>query len=126
MVADDPDSFGDFFARLEGEGSVSATGGALAGSTTRGPISMLTPELFAARCPDCAAAEAPATPHFAAYRIAVADIEATEALFIERGLRFAKRSGRLWIDPSEAFGVVVEFSAAPAGVEHLTPNEETT
>jgi hypothetical protein len=126
MVADDPASFGDFFARLEGEGSVSTTGGALAVSTSRGQISMLTPELFAARFPDRAVAEAPATPHFAAYRVAVADIEATEALFIERGLGFAKRPGRLWIDPSEAFGVVVEFSAAQAGREHLTRSEEAT
>jgi len=126
MVADEPDSFGDFFARLEGEGSVSATGGALAVSTSRGQISILTLDLFAARFPDCAVAEAPATPHFAAYRVAVADIEATEALFIERGLGFAKRSGRLWIGPSEAFGVVVEFSAAPAGRQHSTPSEETT
>ncbi len=87
---------------------------------------MVKPHLIAARCPDRAVAEAPATPHFAAYRVAVADIEATEALFIERGLGFAKRPGRLWIDPSEAFGVVVEFSAARAAREHLTRSEETT
>ncbi len=112
MVADDPDSFGDFFARLEGERSVSAQGGALAVSTSLGTISMLTPKLFAARFPDGAAAEAPATPHFAAYRVAVADLSVTEALLIERGVRFGKSRDRLWIGAAEAFGVAIEFSAA--------------
>ena len=123
MVADDPDSFGDFFARLEGEGSVSAEGGALAVSTARGRITMLTPELFAARFPDAAIADAPATPHFAAYRVAVADLGATEALLTERGVSFGKSRGRLRIAASEAFGVVIEFSefsAAHAGPNTLT------
>ena len=115
MVADDPDSFGDFFARLEGERSVSAEGAALVVSTARGRISMLTPELFAARFPDAAIAEAPATPHFAAYRVAVADLNVTEALFVERGVSFGKSRGRLRINAPEAFGVVIEFSAAHAG-----------
>ena len=115
MVADDPDSFRDFFARLEGERNVSAEGGALAVSTSHGRISMLTPELFAARFPDAAIAEAPATPHFAAYRVAMADLGATEALFNERGVSFGKSRGRLRISAPEAFGVVIEFSAAQAG-----------
>jgi catechol 2,3-dioxygenase-like lactoylglutathione lyase family enzyme len=115
MVADDPGSFGDFFARLEGERSVSAADGALAVSTSRGRISMLTPELFAARFPDAAIAEAPATPHFAAYRVAVTDLDATEALFTERGVSFGKSPGRLRIAAPEALGVVIEFSAAHAG-----------
>ncbi len=75
---------------------------------------MVTPERFAARFPDAAIAEAPATPHFAAYRVAVADPVATEALFIERGVNFGKRRGRLQINAPEAFGVVIEFSAASA------------
>ncbi len=118
MVADDPDSFGDFFARLGGEGSVSAEGGALAVSTSHGRISMLTPELFAARFPDATIAEAPVTPHFAAYQLAVPDLGATEALLIERGVNFGKHRARLQINAPEAFGVVIEFiefSAASAG-----------
>ncbi len=81
----------------------------------RGRISMLTPELFAARFPDAAIAEAPATPHFAAYRVDVADLGVTEALFTERGVSFGKGRGRLRINAPEAFGVVIEFSAAHAG-----------
>jgi catechol 2,3-dioxygenase-like lactoylglutathione lyase family enzyme len=118
MVADDPVSFRSFFGRLEGDHNVSAEGGVLAVSTSQGRISMLTPELFAARFPDAAIAEAPATPHFAAYQVAVPDLGATEALFIERGVKFGKSRGRLQINAPEAFGVVIEFmeiSAASAG-----------
>jgi hypothetical protein len=115
MIADDPESFREFFARLEGEDNVSAEGGALAVSTSQGRISMLTPEKFGARFPDAAIADAPETPHFAAYRIAVADLGATEALFVARGVNFVKRRDRLQINAPEAFGVVIEFSAAPVG-----------
>jgi len=115
MIADDPGSFREFFARLEGEDNVSAEGGALAVSTSHGRISMLTPERFAARFPDAAIAAAPATPHFAAYQVAVADLGTTEALFVERGVKFSRHRGRLQINAPEAFGVVIEFLAAPSG-----------
>ena len=118
MIADRPDSFEDFFAGLQGARSVSVAGGALAVATARGGISMATPERFSERFPDAAVAEAPATPHFAAYRVAVADLGATEALFIERGVSFGKHRGRLHINAPEAFGVVIEFVeslGAPAG-----------
>ena len=111
MVADEPDSFGDFFARLEGESSVSAERGTLAVSTARGQISMVMPEGFAARFPDAAVPAAPATPHFAAFRVAVADLGVTEALLVARGVKFGKHQGRLQINAPEAFGVVIEFSA---------------
>jgi len=118
MVADDPVSFREFFARLEGEDNVSAEGGELAVSTSHGRISMLTPEWFGARFPDATIANAPETPHFAAYQIAVTDLRATEALFVERGVKFVKRRDRLQINAPEAFGVVIEFIellGAPAG-----------
>jgi hypothetical protein len=76
---------------------------------------MLTPERFATRFPDAAIADAPETPHFAAYHIAVADLSATEALFVERSVKFVRHRDRLQINAPEAFGVVIEFSAAPAG-----------
>ena len=101
-----------FFTRLEGEGLVLTADGGLAISTSRGQISMVTPERFAARFPGAVLAEAPSTPHFGAFRVAVADLGVTEALLVARGVKFGKRQGRLQINAPEAFGVVIEFSAA--------------
>ena len=114
MVGDDPASFSAFFAGLEGRENVSTADDALTVATSLGDVTMLTLARFAARFPNAGLAEAPSTPHFAAYRIAVSDLDRTEAVLTERGVKFGKSHGRLQIDAPEAFGVCIEFSTADA------------
>ncbi len=110
MVADEPASAAGFYERLYGPENVVAADGALAVETGQERITVLRPAGFAARFPGAARAGAPATPHFAGYRLAVADFGAMESLLSERAVAFRKGAGNLWIAPEDAFGAVVEFA----------------
>ena len=75
MVAADPPVLADFFARMQGERAVRRSGEGLRVTTARGTIAVLSPREFARRFPGARIANAPPTPHFAAYRIVVADLD---------------------------------------------------
>lgn len=110
MVADEPASAADFYEHLYGPENVAAADGALTVETGQERITVLGPAGFAARFPGVERAGAPATPHFAGYRLAVADLGAMESLLSERAVAFRKGAGSLWIAPEDAFGAVVEFA----------------
>ena len=110
MVADEPASVAGFYERLYGPENVAAADGGLAVETGRERITVLSPAGFAQRFPGVAQGDAPATPHFAGYRIAVADFGALHSLLSERAVAFREGVGSLWIAPGDAFGVVVKFA----------------
>lgn len=110
MVADDPLALGEFFAKLQGDAAVHGDEAGLRVTTARGRISVLTPAAFGARFPAIRLLDAPATPHFAAYRIAVTDVYAVESLLHARAIPYRRQGGVIQVPPPAAFGVAIEFA----------------
>ncbi len=71
---------------------------------------MLDKAGFQARFPGMTPANRPETPHFAAYRLTVADLAQTEATLRDRGVLFVLSAGTIRIAPADACGVVIEFA----------------
>jgi hypothetical protein len=115
MVAEDPAAFRDLFEKLQGPESVAAAEGTLRVATALGRVTLLDPRRFVARFPDMPVPRAPETPHFAGYRISVADLARTEALLRQNALPVRRAADSLRIAPADAFGVLLEFAAEGAG-----------
>ena len=110
MAADEPASLGEFFAGLQGPENVMAGADRLIVETARGRIVVLSPRRLTERFPAVPTGDSTGGPHFAGYRITVADIGRTETLLIKRGVPFRKGPDGLRIDPMDAFGVVIELA----------------
>jgi len=109
MVAPDPPSLADLFAKLQGAESVRPENGGLRVATARGRIAVLAPAAFAARFPGNAPAVT--TPHFAAFRIGGIDPAAQAARLAAAGIRHHAAAGTVQIAAADAFGVALEFAA---------------
>jgi hypothetical protein len=112
MVADEPPTLTDFFARMQGERAVRRSSEGLCVTTARGIVTVLSPREFAKRFPGARIAGAPSTPHFAAYRIVVADLDAAIAYLGANGIAHRRDAGVAQIMPEHAFGVAIEFVQA--------------
>ncbi len=112
LRADDPPALADFFVLLQGENAVRRSGDGLRVTTARGAVSAITPLAFATRFPGARIANAPATPHFAAYRIAVTDVDSVAAHLRANGVAHRLAAGVAQIMPEQAFGVGIEFAQA--------------
>lgn len=111
LTAEDPETFAPFFAALQGDNAVSVSDGALHVATARGQISVLTPDRFGERFGIDPLSED--TPHFEAFRIAVADPMRAEALLRDNAVPYRRRGETLQIGRRTAFGCVLEL--APGG-----------
>jgi hypothetical protein len=111
MVAPDPASFANFFAKLQPGGALERRDSGFRVETARGAVTVLDPAAFLARFPD-GGALAQGTPHFAAYRLRVADLAMTEALLRTSGVAAHRRGATIQIGPAESFGVILEFADA--------------
>jgi hypothetical protein len=109
LRAEDPAALAPFFAKLLGGESVERRGDGLVVATALGTVSVMTPGAVAARFPGIVLRDAPATPHFAAYRIAVAALDETERVLRANDVRHRRQDRSLVVPPEEAFGVVIEF-----------------
>lgn len=110
MVAQSPASFAGLFESLQGAQSVSVGRGGLRVATALGRITLLDRGGFAARFPGLPDTEPADTPHFAGYRITVADLGRTQAVLREASVRFRREDDRIWIPPDEALRTVIEFA----------------
>lgn len=110
MVADAPASLRPFFESLYGTANVKAGADTLGVDTGQGRVTVMTPAGLAARFPGAAIADAPETPYFAGYRVAVADVAVARALLAENKVRFSDGAAGPWLGPADAFGAVVEFA----------------
>jgi len=115
MTAPDPSALRDLFAALQGPGAVAAQADGLRVNTARGRVTVITPQAFAERFPDCPLpGPGPATPRFAGYRIELADLSRAEAAWRDAGLVLLRsRSGR-YLGPDQAFGTLVELAEPEA------------
>ena len=112
MVAPEPAAFAAFFAKLQPDGAVDRRDTGLTVATARGIVTVLDPDAFAVRFP----IGGPVTwqmPHFAAYRLRVADLAATEALLRANGVAMHRQGPTIQLEPAETFDVVLEFADAP-------------
>jgi catechol 2,3-dioxygenase-like lactoylglutathione lyase family enzyme len=109
MVAAEPASLAEHYAKLQPDGTVVHDGAGLSVSTSRGAITVLDPDAYAARFDE--RPPGPVTPHFAAYRIAVRDLALAEALLREGSVPYGRWSGGLRIGSGDNFGTALEFTA---------------
>ena len=97
MIAEAPASFAALFEGLQGARSVSVGEGALCVATAVGRITLLDRARFAERFAGLSSPEAPDTPHFAAYRIAVADLDRAEAVLRRASVPLRREGERIQI-----------------------------
>jgi len=112
MRAPDPGAHAEFFGRLQGRGAVSASPGRLDVKTARGSVTLLDAPGIAQRFPDMILPGPADSACFVAYRVAVADLGATEKLLRERPVTLKRHRGALIVDPAAALGVAIEFVQA--------------
>jgi catechol 2,3-dioxygenase-like lactoylglutathione lyase family enzyme len=108
MVAPDPPALAGFFAKMQGSDSVRVFEGALVVATARGRIRVLTPLAFEVRFG--AATPGPETPHFAAFRIAGADVDRLAARLAAARVPHRRADGAVQVPAAAAFGVAIEFA----------------
>jgi catechol 2,3-dioxygenase-like lactoylglutathione lyase family enzyme len=111
MVAGDPASLVGLYGALQGPENVVEGERRLDVTTALGRVTVLSPARYLARFPGMTIADAPSSPYFAGYRIAVTDLAKTAAVLSQRKVPFTEREGSLVIGPDRAFGTVIEFAA---------------
>lgn len=109
LVAADPRALAGLFAALQGPASVVETSEGLDVATDRGTIWVLTPAAFAARFPGARIPDAPPTPYFAGFRLALGGPGRARAAI--GGVELRLGDGSHWIDSAQAFGCLIEFAA---------------
>lgn len=114
MLARDPGATRDFFTRLLDEPDISEDDGALQVQTLGGRLEVLTERAFRARYPGTQTPEGPATPFFAGYRVAVADLDRARACLLGAGVSIVDTGEALRTGPSETLGMMLEFVAVTA------------
>lgn len=110
MRAPDPLAYRDFFAKLQGKDAVTASPGKLSVRTSLGTVTVLDAKGSAERFPDMILPGPADSPCFVAFRVAVADVAATEKLLRDRTVTLKRHRGALIVDPADAFGVAIEFA----------------
>jgi hypothetical protein len=112
LVAPDPGEHAAFLAAFTGSG-VTRRGG-LVLDTPRGEIEVLAPSDLRQRYgADAGASETQSAAHFAAFRIAVADLGAAAGVLDGNGIGYARAGASIVVPPKEAFGCALVFEAAP-------------
>lgn len=113
MAAAEPAAHADWLARLTGAEAMPVTGGYAftAQDARRVPsrVTLLSHAALLARLPE--AQVNGATPHFAGFRVAVADLAAAERCFAQGRVPHRKAQGALIVPADYAFGCAIEFSA---------------
>jgi hypothetical protein len=110
MVAEEPASLAELFGKLQGKDAVGVKDGQLAVATARGRVTVLDRRRAVDRFGD-ALPKGPQSPHFVAYRIAVADVAKAKAVLDKSGVAHRIQAGALQIAAKDAFGTVIEFAA---------------
>jgi hypothetical protein len=111
MVADQPERYVPLFSGLHGDNAVTVADDGLSVSTARGAISVLTPGVWTRRFGAVPHPDLADGPRLAAYRIAVADLDACAACLDKGGFATVPGDTGLVVTPDQAFGVLIEFAS---------------
>lgn len=95
--------------QLFGPRRVKRTATGLRAETGSGAVSVMSPEMFSERFPGGLSAQAPATPHFAAFVVEVADLDRARAVLLEGGATIHQSADQLVLPADHAFGVTIAF-----------------
>lgn len=109
MVADGPSDHAEFLSHFTGQREMTVTSMGIELDLAGGRLEVLTPVAFAYRFGVSANDGA---PHFAAFRIGVADLDATQALLEKAGVPAQRRERQLVVAPDSGFGVAISFEPA--------------
>ncbi len=109
MVADDPDRFAAFYQGFSGSNRVETRPGEWTVSTPRGRISVMTPDTCSARIGADYGNGDIAGPHFAAYKVRVSDLRATERALSSEALDVDRIDGRIVVGAAQAHGATILF-----------------
>lgn len=109
MAAERPGDFAGFFEALQGPGSVRREDDDVLVTTPRGRIRLSAPARLAKRYPGAVLPQAPATPHFAGFSIAVTDLAEARAAWSDGGLSAMGPEAQPYLDPAGTHGAIVAF-----------------
>ena len=112
MVADAPRELADFFGRLVAPQSVSKAADGLHVRLEGGAITVLDRAQFKARLPSADHDAGGEGPHFVGYGVAVKDLARVETILRQNEIPSRRAGDRLQLSDRDAFGTVIEFSAA--------------
>jgi hypothetical protein len=110
IISDDPESLRPILEKLQIPEAVHADTDGLTCETMRGRIRVMTPENYHLWYGEGAAVKAPDTPHFAAMRIGVSDIAATQALLDERDVTYHWARAGLIVPSLSVHGCCLAFA----------------
>ncbi len=111
MVADDPQVLRAYWEGVQGPDNVTADeAGGLTVETARGAVLVLPPDRYRAHYGEAPRADAPEGAHFAALRIGVRDLGATEALLAERGIETRWARAGLVVPSDALHGTALAFA----------------
>ncbi|MDH3690585.1 MAG: VOC family protein [Gammaproteobacteria bacterium] len=109
MVADKPASLQGFFRAMHSADNVLLRGDELRIRTALGQISVIRPADFLNRFPRAHVVGAPTTPHFAGFQVKVVSLDRVKQILKTNSVVFMQRSASVYVRPTHAFGLVIEF-----------------
>ena len=109
LVAGDPGRHGTFVANLVGETDAVEEPDGLRVEAANGVIRIQSPESFAGRFPGAGTVPDPGGSAFMAATVAVDDPEMVAGQLQRRGIHCSRGKSGVWIPPSEACGIILEF-----------------
>ena len=111
MVAPDPAAYADVLSKLQAPEAVAfAADGTVLCETMRGRVRVATPDAYEAWMGCSPAPDAPEGPHFAALRVAVSDLEATQSLLTEAGFETHWAPAGLIVSGDQVHGCTLAFA----------------
>lgn len=111
MVANDPAALRHYWEGVQGEDAVLADEcGGLTAETARGAVLVVTPARYAELYGEAPRDDAPAGPHFAAVRVGVADLAATQRLLEDNGIATRWARAGLVVPSDDLFGTALAFA----------------
>lgn len=111
MVADDPAALRAYWEGVQGAPAVSERpDGGLCVETARGAVLVLTPDAYREAYGEPPRADAPAGPHFAAFRVGVPDLAAVDKLLTGRGIETRWAPAGLVVPSEHLFGTALAFA----------------
>ncbi|WP_421879882.1 VOC family protein [Pacificispira sp.] len=110
MIADDPASLRDLLGRLQAPEAVSENEEGLTCETLRGRVRVLTPDAYAEWYGGGADPHAPKTPHFAATRIGVSDLDSLRGRLANAGIETRWARAGLIVPSVSVHGCCLAFA----------------
>ena len=109
IAAANPSLLTHILEQLFGPRRVKRTATGLRAETGSGAVSVMSSEAFAPRFAGGLPATAPATPHFAAFVVEVADLDRARAALAKAGAPIRESEHLAILPPDHAFGVTIAF-----------------